>query len=59
MSGSPRLLSHTVVALALALGLMLMGTAVQAHGDEDHSKDAPKPAEIGRASCRERVCSTV
>lgn len=49
MNTSRRLLPRTLVALVLALDLMLMGTAAHAHGDEDHSKDAPKPAGNGAA----------
>ena len=49
MNTRRRLLPRTLVALVLALDLMLMGTAAHAHGDEDHSKDAPKPAGNGAA----------
>ena len=49
MSASPRSLPRSFAALVLALGLMLTGTAAHAHGDEDHSKDAPKPAVNGAA----------
>ena len=49
MSASHRSLPRSFAALVLALGLMLTGTAAHAHGDEDHSKDAPKPAVNGAA----------
>ena len=49
MSASHRSLPRSFAALVLALGLVLTGTAAHAHGDEDHSKDAPKPAVNGAA----------
>lgn len=48
MNGRHRLLPHTFAAVLLAL----VGTAAHAHGDEDHSKDAPKSAVNGTAQVR-------
>lgn len=53
MSSRYRWLPHTFAALALALALM--GTAAYGHGDEDHSKDAPKPAAPGAAQAGSRA----
>ena len=58
MSARHRSWPRSFAALILALGLKLTGTAAYAHGDEDHSKDAPKPAVNGAAQAGAIVGST-
>ena len=49
MSNRHRFLRPILAALLLAMELIFSATAAHAHGDEDHSKDAPKPAAGGIA----------
>ena len=51
MSNSTLFSQHTFAALILAA----VGTSALAHGDEDHSKDAAKPAARSERGEKKRV----